>query len=296
MVEISVIMPVYNRADTVRGAIASVLEQDFADFELVIVDDGSEDGTVAAISQMHDYRIKLFIQSENRGGNAARNRGIQEAQAPVVCFLDSDDRYLPHKLAKIARYFRDNPDVDAVIDSFELQYPPEKGGARTARINSATDSSQAVEEAIYARTLFKATPAVSARRSALLQIGMFDETLKRRQDMDLVLRLAASCEIRSIPDILWLKNWSPDAISAKQETFIPAVVEICKRHPRYLAEQRFRRGLARDFARHFMRLAINGKINVVRHDWASFANNYSSRTARSLFLEGVKELLTRVFR
>jgi glycosyltransferase involved in cell wall biosynthesis len=296
MVAISVVMPVFNRAETVRRAIESVLSQEFADFELIIVDDGSSDTTVDVIRSVADTRIRLLIQARNMGGNAARNRGIGEARAPIVSFLDSDDVFLRGKLKRITSFFARNPHVDAVIDSFELQFPPERNGRKVLRQNPELMSSAAVEEATYARTLFKATPAISARKAALEKIGMFDETLKRRQDMDMVLRLAAATNVQSIPDVLWTKHWTPGAISSKQNTFIAAVLDICDRHPSYMSETRFRCGLARDFARHFLRLALRCRLTAMREDWRLFALRHGAAEARRLFSEGIWEMIVRAFK
>ena len=114
MPSISVVVPVFNRAGSVTQAINSLLRQDFEKFEIIIVDDGSNDNTVEVIQAIGDPRIRLFPQPENMGGNAARNRGVREARAPIICFLDSDDEFLPHKLGYINRYFRDHPEVDAL--------------------------------------------------------------------------------------------------------------------------------------------------------------------------------------
>lgn len=293
MPAISVVMPVFNRAQTVRRAIDSVLWQDFPDFELVIVDDGSRDGTPEVIQALGDSRIRLFVQPENRGGNAARNRGIWEANSALICFLDSDDEFLPHKLGVVAGYFSDNPGVDAILDSFELQYPPKRGGSKAKRINPALLSSEAVREAVFSRRLYKATPALSARRVALIESGLFDETLRRRQDMDLVLRLAASSEMRSISNVLWTKYWTEGAISSKQETFMAALTDMCERHPEYLSKHSYRKGLARDVARHVLRLAIKGRLATIRRDFRQFAMHHSIKEALSLFVQGLWEIVVR---
>jgi glycosyltransferase involved in cell wall biosynthesis len=293
MVSISVVMPVFNRADTVRSAIDSVLAQEFADFELLIVDDGSTDGTVNAVKSVADARIRLFVQPENRGGNAARNRGIREAQGAIISFLDSDDLFLRHKLNRIAAYFAAHPGIDALIDSFELQYPIEKGSGTVKRINPELATSSEVEKAIFARNLFKATPAVSARKQALVKVGLFDETLKRRQDMDLVLRLAQHCEIRSISEVLWTKRWTQGAISSKRDTFMTALLEICDRHPRYLTVPEYRRGLARDFARHVFRLAARGEFMLLARELQKFQSAYGAGESVSLFAQGTIEILRR---
>src|SRR5262247_778662 len=106
---ISVILPVYNRAGTVGSAIRSVLQQDFANFELIVVDDGSTDGSADVVETFRDPRVKLIRQTSNAGGNAARNRGIDAARAPLIAFLDSDDEYLAHKLGFTIDWFKGRP-------------------------------------------------------------------------------------------------------------------------------------------------------------------------------------------
>lgn len=293
MPAIAVIMPVYNRATTVQRAIDSVLAQDFGDFELIVVDDGSSDGTHDVVEAVGDARIRCLRQPENMGGNAARNRGVRDAASPLVTFLDSDDTFLPHKLGFIARYFRDHPEIDAVIDSFQLVYPPGTGKAPVQRINPDLDKSAAVEEAIFARRLYKATPAISARREALIAAGLFDETLRRRQDMDLLLRLTRSARCGAVSEVLWVKHWSADSISAKQETFATAVIEMCERHPCYLAVPEFRIGLARDVARHFLRLAVRGRFGMARRDLARCAAFFGWQGTTALLGAGLVEISRR---
>jgi glycosyltransferase involved in cell wall biosynthesis len=291
--KISVVMPAYNAAETIRRSIESLLRQSLADFEIVIVDDGSRDETVERIGAIGDPRLRLFRQPTNLGGNAARNRGIREARAEIICFLDCDDEFLAHKLEFIHAYFAANPEIDAVIDSFELRYPPEKGGGVAERRNPALKSSEDVRAGIFNRTIFKATPALSVRKAALLKIGLFDETLRRRQDMDLVLRLARQTEIRTISEKLWTKYWTQGAISSKQRTFMPALLDVVDRHPEYLADPRYRRGLARDFARHFARLASKGSIKQLKVDWNDFGKRQHNSSRWALALTGLKEIILR---
>jgi glycosyltransferase involved in cell wall biosynthesis len=93
----SVIIPVYNRAEALAGAIASVQAQTCQDFEIVVVDDGSKDDPAATVAALGDPRIRIFRQ-ENAGGAAARNRAIDEARGRFIAPLDSDDIFLPHHL------------------------------------------------------------------------------------------------------------------------------------------------------------------------------------------------------
>jgi glycosyltransferase involved in cell wall biosynthesis len=96
----SVIIPVYNRADCLKEAVASVQSQTCQDFEIVVVDDGSRDDPAAVVAAIGDPRIRLFRQ-ENAGGSAARNRAIDEARGRFIAPLDSDDVFLPHHLASM---------------------------------------------------------------------------------------------------------------------------------------------------------------------------------------------------
>ena len=115
---ISVIIPAYNRAGVISRAIDSVFAQDFSDFELIVVDDGSTDSTVEVARGHDDPRLRLVELGRNRGSNAARNAGIKAASAPLIAFLDSDDIYLPHKLSTVIAEFESNPELDVLVDSF----------------------------------------------------------------------------------------------------------------------------------------------------------------------------------
>ena len=97
IIGVSVIIPTHNRRKTLAGAVESVRSQTFRDWELLIVDDGSSDGTYRDWSESGDPRIR-YLRTEHRGVSAARNLGIQQAKFPWISFLDSDDTWLPKKL------------------------------------------------------------------------------------------------------------------------------------------------------------------------------------------------------
>ena len=265
MALISVVMPTYNRAKVLPRAIDSVLEQTHPEVELVVVDDGSTDGTEALIAGYGDRIVYVKLEG-NRGGNYARNRGIERASGEIVSFIDSDDEFLPHKLAAVDAFFAENPEIDLLVDSFEIRYPPDQNRKPRPRANPVLRDRAAIREAVFSRKMFKSTPALSVRRRALIEVGMFDETLKRRQDMDLILRLTRAHPCASTDQVLWLKHWTPGAISSKQNTFMQALSEICARHPEYLSEPAYRRGLDRDVGRHFVRLIKAGDFASVWRD------------------------------
>jgi glycosyltransferase involved in cell wall biosynthesis len=93
----SVVIPVYNRADVLENTLGSVLAQTCQDFEIIVVDDGSTDDPAEVVRKLGDARIRL-VRQDNRGGGAARNRGMDEARGKFVALLDSDDRFLPRHL------------------------------------------------------------------------------------------------------------------------------------------------------------------------------------------------------
>src|SRR5262245_26703612 len=97
---VSVIVPVYNRVDLLKDAVRSVLAQSFADFELIVVDDGSTADIAGALRPFEDGRIRLMRHDVNRGAAAARNSGIAEARGKFCAFLHSDDQWHPEKLAR----------------------------------------------------------------------------------------------------------------------------------------------------------------------------------------------------
>ena len=98
MTQISVIIPTYNRVNLLNRAINSVLRQTFSDFEVIVVDDSSEDDTKAVVETLKDPRIRYICHDENRGAAAARNTGIRVSRGEHIAFLDSDDEWLSKKL------------------------------------------------------------------------------------------------------------------------------------------------------------------------------------------------------
>ena len=105
----SIIVPVHDRAGQIGRCLASILTQDFADFELIVVDDGSRDASVARVREFADPRLRLILHPENRGVGPARNSGIDAARADWLIFLDSDDELTPGALELMHRLAADAP-------------------------------------------------------------------------------------------------------------------------------------------------------------------------------------------
>jgi glycosyltransferase involved in cell wall biosynthesis len=262
---ISVVMPLYNRAATVRAAIDSVLAQTFADFELIVVDDGSTDGSADVVAAIGDPRLMLVRLGSNGGGNAARNEGIRRARGRIVSFLDSDDLYLPNKLAHVAAAFAARPSLGGMIDSFRKQST--RKGERMC-LNPDLEDPHAILKALFDRRLWKSTPGISVSRDAALRAGLFDESLRRRQDFDFLVRLIDTADFVSMSTVTWVKTVSEDSISGALDSFMPSFMEFWDRHPRYYDDPDFRIGFAADLVRHYVSALRRGRFGLFARDIA----------------------------
>lgn len=115
MPKISVIIPSYNHQRYVRAAVLSVLNQSFTNLEVIVVDDGSKDKTVAEVKKIKDPRVKLFTFKQNRGACTAANFAVSKAKGSYIAMLSSDDEFEPEKLAKQLTFLEQNPSIGAVF-------------------------------------------------------------------------------------------------------------------------------------------------------------------------------------
>jgi glycosyltransferase involved in cell wall biosynthesis len=267
---ISVILTTHNRCAILGRAIDSVLSQTHADFELLIVDDGSTDGTDEVVSGYTDPRIVYLPQTDHVGASGARNVGARQARGSIVCFLDSDDAYRPNKLEFVAAYFAANPDRDVLIDSYVLRGSATDPNAETLRLAPRIDNNEDLKQALYSRRMSKPTSAIGVRRAALLAVGCFDETMARRQDVDLIIRLTRHHRCATTDQVLWTKYWNEGALSTTRSTFIDATIDLCQRHPEYLRTPRYSIGLGRDLVRHIFRLSRAGQWQPLVSDLGRF--------------------------
>jgi glycosyltransferase involved in cell wall biosynthesis len=173
-----VVVPVFNRADTVRRSLASVLAQTVDDFELIVVDDGSTDDSGAVISRLSDPRIHLLRSERNRGVSAARNLGARAARAPLLAFLDADDVWRPRFLEYCAAVLHDRS-CDAVRTGIQFTTP--------------------IHPAWY-RVLVTYTPINKVMRTAVFKcIGGFDEEMRLRENDHFFSLLNGYFQTRFIP-------------------------------------------------------------------------------------------------
>jgi glycosyltransferase involved in cell wall biosynthesis len=208
---ISVIIPLYNSEKTIRQTIESVLNQTFDDFELIVVDDGSTDSSLAIVCSITDPRLKVFSYP-NAGACVARNRGFTHATGEFIAFLDADDQWTVDKLADQLAALRANPEA-AVAYSWTT-YVSESGKViHTGHRVTVSDRQSAYTQLLIFNFLENGSNPL-IQRSALAEVGGFDESLQGSQDRDLYLRLAARYAFATVPKQQILYRMSSNSISA----------------------------------------------------------------------------------
>lgn len=196
---VSVIIPTYNRAWCLPEAIDAVLGQTCQDFELIVVDDGSRDETPAVVSA-YGPAVRLLTQT-NRGVSAARNLGVRASRGRLLAFLDSDDLWLPDKLARQAALFDTHP--EALICQTEETWI--RRGVRVNPRHRHRKPSGWIFEASLDLCLVSPS-AVMMRRELFKTVGFFDETLPACEDYDLWLRVSARYPVHLIDAPLVVKR------------------------------------------------------------------------------------------
>ena len=212
MTAVSVIIPTFNRAQKVVRAVSSILHQTFTDFEIIVIDDGSTDGTTEALARYND-RITLISHSSNRGVSAARNNGIRNSNAPLIAFLDSDDYWLPEKLAAQVDFFAARPEALACQTE-------EVWIRRGHRVNPGKKHLKP-SGSIFQPSLklcLVSPSAVMLKRALIEEVGLFDEGLPACEDYDLWLRIACRHPVYLIREPLVIKEGGcPDQLSFRHK-------------------------------------------------------------------------------
>jgi glycosyltransferase involved in cell wall biosynthesis len=201
---VSVVIPAYNREALVTQALDSVYQQSYRPLELIVVDDGSTDGTAQAVrawmeahTDSDGFVTRLVCQS-NRGGNVARNRGIEASAGAFVAFLDSDDLWAGEKLQKQMALF-DNPEVGGVYCG--VQHVDLSLGKTTPSSKRNYPVGWILDQ-ILVRDVTAPTSTFVLRKEIFKKAGAFDPALQARQDWDMWIRLAAAHKVGAVPEAL----------------------------------------------------------------------------------------------
>lgn len=213
---VSVVIPTYNRCDYIKESLDSVLSQIFSGFEVIVVDDGSTDGTEEII-RPYLNRIR-YLRQENRGAAVARNVGVRNAEGAYVAFMDSDDLSAPGHLQILHDFLERNPHYAMVIGNGaylegkfhnrDTVIPRERGKALK-------------EKGVTVKDLFDGRiirlQGTMTRKSVLEEIGLLDEWFRLSYDLDLSLRVIKSHRIGFVNDIVYFYRKHGGNISSDDE-------------------------------------------------------------------------------
>ncbi len=248
----SVVIPTFNRADMVSQAVLSVLEQTFGDHEVVVVDDGSTDGTREALSPYID-RIR-YVHQENAGVAAARNRGIAESRGEYLAFLDSDDLFAPRMLEQARQTFERYPEAGAVFTA-EIELDAQE---RPCRVVTKKTRGEFFTPAGMIGTdtrVGSGRPGI-VRRQWVEELGGYDESLGCAVDCDLWIRYSFHMPMVLQPEPLVLRRWhSSNLVSNLRQDaqdWIRILEKVARDHPEFVREHPrvYRRALAMNYVRY----------------------------------------------
>lgn len=214
---VSVIIPVFNRERYVATAIESILGQRFADFELILIDDGSTDASRAVMASYRDPRVRLVENGRNLGIPATRNLGLSLARGEYVAWLDSDDRAYPDRLGRQVAFLDRNPDV-ALVGGFARAM--DESGRAQRKVKRLPTS----PEEVRARLLFRCCIlqyAVMGRTAVLARHG-YREDFPVCQDVDLFVRLAETERLANLPEVLVCRRLHADRTTLTRSAQVEA--------------------------------------------------------------------------
>lgn len=281
---VSVVMPVYNASRYIGQAVQSILDQSFREFELIVVDDGSDDGTAEVVRRLAaaDPRVRVLSQS-NSGVSAAANAGIREATGEFVARMDADDVALPDRLALQVAYMQTNPHVVCLGGAFEVM--DARGRVLTCLYPPLTHSR--IDSLLMRGHCAITQPTALMRREALERVGGYDSSYVQAEDLDLWLRLGETGTLAnlSVPVIryrLLATSLSGANRAQQREAAMQACVSAWRRRGvagRFDASENWRPGPDRASRHRF----------ACRYGWWAF--NYGQRAAAVVY--GLKAVALR---
>lgn len=243
---ISIVIPLYNKEKQIAHTLQSVLNQTFQDFEVVIVDDGSTDGSVAEVEKLSDSRIRL-IHQKNAGVSAARNRGIEAAKYDLIAFLDADDEWKPEYLATQYHLFQKYPDCNVFACNYEFRDAEGKVTPTIIRKLPFTSDDGILTNYFEVASCSHPplwTSAVMVKKQAIQKIGGFPVGIKSGEDLLTWARLAVNVKIAYSRTPLAVFIRDEVLFNKDQKQRIPEVEDIVgKELLNIYAENRTMRGL-----------------------------------------------------
>ncbi len=221
---VSILIPTYNCAKYLPNALASVLTQTYGDYEVLVIDDGSTDGTAQVVAKFQDDfggRLK-YIYQENQGLACARNTAIENAKGTYLALLDADDVWLPHRLKETLHSMEADAQIGLVHAN--IRCIDEQGKTIGVPHRDPAYLSGNIFDHIFVRRADISCPTVLFRRECCEKVGLFDPNLARLgcEDRDLWLRIARHYKIAYVHKVLALYRVSPASMSRQRLKMLQA--------------------------------------------------------------------------
>ena len=227
---VDIIIPAFNAERFLATALESVIAQDFTDWRILLVNDGSTDGT-AEIAARYQKRLgerRLVITQPNAGLPAARNAALRAASAEYLAILDADDLWLPCRLTETVKAFAGRPEIG--LSYGLVSRIDEHGKVFSVFAGNPRHKEGKVAPAIYQRIVDFYCPTVSVRRSIAVEVGFFDETMRATEDRDYWLRVALRSEVACIPKVIASYRSSPNSMSTDMDRMLTAQLRFINKH------------------------------------------------------------------
>lgn len=223
---VSVIIPTYNRANLLSKSIQSVLNQTYTNFELIIVDDGSNDHTEDAVKNFEDERIRYIRHDKNKGLAGARNTGIRFSKGELLSFQDDDDEWLPNKLEKEIKVLKKSDSNVGVVYSGLCKIDGDKKTYWPEPMHTLREGNLHNElikgNFVHSLTLI--------RRSCFEKVGLYDEDLRALEDWELYIRISAHYDFKFIDEALIITHLRADGLTKNLSLQLNCTEKIFKKH------------------------------------------------------------------
>lgn len=208
---VSVVIPTYNKAQYLKKAIESVLNQTYKAIEMIIIDDGSTDNTQQVVKSFNDPKI-IYIWQKNKGPAAAKNTGIKKAQGKYIAFLDSDDLWLEEKLEKQLEFMEKNPEMSLLgTGCYEID---SQGKILGKKIFPKKNEN-------LQKILIRYNPfiqsSVLVKKEVFDKIKGYDENFSESEDYEFWLRVARYYKIANLPELLVMKRYHSENLSPEKD-------------------------------------------------------------------------------
>lgn len=211
MPKVAVVMAVYNGERYLQEAVESILKQTFADFEFLVVDDGSTDRTPAILQEFaeRDTRIRVLQNAENLGLTKSLNRGIRASQGEYIARMDADDISHPDRFKRQIVFLHEHPG-HGLVGSWYVKI--DEQGRELWREELPTEDQELRKNLIVRNPLPHAS--LMMRRQALERVGLYDERWQVSQDYELLFRLSHEYEIGAVPEVLFFSRTSRVSVTS----------------------------------------------------------------------------------